>query len=368
MDQPRRRLHFLLPSLSGGGAERVFLTLASLVDRVRFAPRLILLDNRVADYGGEVPEDLPVTVLGRPRAREAAIDLVRHLHATRPHALFTTLGHMNLLLGAIRPLVPRCTKLIGRETNMVSETIAAGLMPRWARPAYRWLLPGLDHLVCQSAGMQGDLVSNFGYPAARTTVIPNPVDRAAILAKAASQPPPFQRADERFRLVAAGNLARVKGFDLLVEAVARCSDLPLEVDILGRGDERDALQAQIHQAGLGERILLRGFQANPYAWFAHADALVLSSRVDSFPNVVLESLACGTPVIALPAPGGIREILANRPECELADTISADALAAALRRWADRGPHRVPSEAVARYEGNAVVRQYESLLHTVIHR
>ena len=367
-DEPFR-VHFLLPSLAGGGAERVFLTLLRHLDRRRFSPELVLHDGQPADYAAGIPEDVPVTCLNRHRAREAPLALLMHIRRTRPAAVFTTMGHMNLLLGALRPFVPRATKLVGRETNMMSAAIAAGAdgkVPGWLPPTYRLLLPGLDHIVCQCEPMREDLVKTFGYPEQKTTVIANPVDQLAVLAQARDEQTPFPTETGLLRLVAAGRLERVKGFDLLIAAIGQCADLPVVLDILGGGGEQEALQSQIRASGLDNRVFLRGFCANPYPWLAHADALVLSSRFEAFPNAVLEALALGTPVVAVPCPGGIGEILDGLPGCVLADAVSAEALAAALRRWATQGPVRVPPADIAHFGVDRIVRQYETVILNVI--
>ena len=74
--------------------------------------------------------------------------------------------------------------------------------------------------------------------------------------------------------------------------------------LLGEGPLRPELERLAQQSGVADRVHFVGFQKNPYPFFAQADAFVLSSRYEGFPNVVLEALACGTPVIATPAPGG----------------------------------------------------------------
>ena len=117
-----------------------------------------------------------------------------------------------------------------------------------------------------------------------------------------------KRNSEIIYFVAAGRLTSVKGFDLMIEAIAMLNDLHIHLDILGEGILYNELKQQIQTCGVEDKVSLVGFQQNPYAWFSSADGFLLSSRYEAFPNVVLEALTCGTPVIAMPAPYGIKEI------------------------------------------------------------
>jgi glycosyltransferase involved in cell wall biosynthesis len=82
--------------------------------------------------------------------------------------------------------------------------------------------------------------------------------------------------------------------------------------------------------------------------------------------VVLEALACGTPVIAMPAPGGTQEIIESVAACQLAESVSAESLAVAIRAWHARQPGRVGAEAVAAYAAGPIVRRYEAAMLRVM--
>jgi glycosyltransferase involved in cell wall biosynthesis len=257
-------------------------------------------------------------------------------------------------------------RLIGRETIVLSEGLAAYPAPRLWAHAYRRLYRRLDHVVCQSGDMYADLVEHFGVPRERASVIHNPVDVTRIRALAAESAGAAADASAgavgALQLVSAGRLVPQKGFDLLIEAIARNGDRDIEVTILGEGPLERELKDLARARGVAGQFRFLGFQRNPYPLFAAADALVLCSRFEGFSNVALEALACGTPVVATPAPGGTRELLSSIPECELADAVSAAALASAIARWRQRQPGRVGAAAVEPYDVGRVVRQYESLL------
>jgi glycosyltransferase involved in cell wall biosynthesis len=215
--------------------------------------------------------------------------------------------------------------------------------------------------------MLDDLVDNLGLDNLHATVIHNPVDVGRIR-QLAGQPLCddglwFENAKDSMvlRVVAAGRLVEEKGFDLLIEAVGLLNDDRIRLAILGDGPQRASLERLASDRGVKDRVRFVGFQANPFAWFARADVFVLSSRYEGFPNVVLEALACRTPVIATPAPGGTREILEQIPECRLAKAVSVQALADAIRQWGYVRRVPVPEEVVEPYRLSTVIGRYEAL-------
>jgi glycosyltransferase involved in cell wall biosynthesis len=351
---------FLLPNLRSGGAERVIATLLRHIDRTRFRLNLLVIDMSGAVFRDDIPADVELIDLRGNRVLTALPKIVRIIWKRRPDVIFSTLSHLNLALAIIRPLLPRGLRLIVRESSIVSQQIATYTRPAWWAFAYRHFYAAVDLLVCQSRYMRDDLVNYFGYPLAKSVVINNPIDVQRVRQLAASAgPAALSQGAEHIELIAVGRLSWEKGFDLLIRSIALCRCPSVHLTIVGDGPLREELVQLASEAGVSGQVTFAGFQANPYPLLKRADFLVLSSRFEGFPNVVLEALACGVPVIATPAPGGTAEILRNVPGCEILNEISAESIAAALSA-VSRG-FRIPEDVVRPYEVIAIVKQFEEI-------
>lgn len=364
MIDPRRQILFLIPSLRGGGAERVIVTLLRHLDRAKFRLALAVVDSRGAAYREDVPEDVEFIDLRCSRVRYALPKIIRLIWQRRPAVVFSTLGHLNLALAMIRPLLPNGVRYVARESSIVSEILHQYWKPEWWRWAYRRFYQRFDTVVCQSQAMYDDLVKNLAFPPMKAVVIHNPMDLERIrqLAQEPLETGFGKRwnGDTRIHLVTAGRLSPEKGFDLLIEALALCSNPRLHLTLLGKGPLQKELEQLGQAKGVLDQVRFVGFQKNPYPFFARADAFVLSSRFEGFPNVVLEALACGTPVIATPAPGGVREILEGIEGCVLAESVTAEALAKAIQ-CVPTG-QTLSLDAVVPYAVATIVRRYEQVL------
>jgi len=351
-----KRLTLILPSFAGGGAERVTLTLATSLSRTGVAVELGVLDSAgpLADL---VPDGVAVTDLASPRLRNALRPLAGWLRRRRPHVVLSTFGYVNLALLALRPLLAADTRLVIREANTPSLSLAQGPFPFLMGLGYRLLYPTADLVLCQHALMASDMIERFGVARERIAILPNPVDVDALRGHMPRREPGPGRC-----FVAAGRLTRQKGFDRLIASFAE-SDAADRLTVFGDGPDRTALEQIIVSQGLESRVCLGGFEAAPWSWYAGADAVLVPSRWEGLPNVALEALACGTPVIATPESGGIAEVAAGAPDGAV--TVASwgrdfeDAMAAVT-------PGRVenprPSLLPTRYELGSVIGQFEALL------
>ncbi|UYO01225.1 MAG: glycosyltransferase [Devosia sp.] len=344
-------VYFVLPSLSGGGAERVITTLLRFIDRKRFDPTLVLVNGADRTLAAQVPEDVRVIDLGEPRLRNAMPALLRLIWRDRPPLVVSTLDHVNVATGLLRMVFPRGTRLIVRVTDFLNLE----------KPGLRRMMalsfPRADGIIFQSRAMEDAFSERLGLARGVGQAIANPVDIEGIRARSA-EPVTLPFRPERTNLVAVGRLAPAKGFDTLLAALARSPRSDVDLHILGEGSERAALEGQIADLGLADRVRLAGFTANPYSVMAKADGFVLSSRFEGFPNVVLEALCCGLPVLSTPVPG-VAELIGSVPGCVLAKGFGADDLAAALADFATGNGQHPSAGVVDGHSAANVTRAYE---------
>lgn len=322
------RVLLLIPHLGGGGAEQVTTLLARGLSREKYELHLGLVTQ--ADAGAaELPPWVAIHPLGGPRVRDAALELLRLVRRLRPDVILSGMAHLNFLVLLLRPFFPRGTRVLVRQNATVSAALAFGGLPRITGLLYRLLYRHADRVICQSRAMAEDLAGEIGIGPERISVLPNPVDVEGILAAATHA--------ERWtgpgpHLLAVGRLAPEKGFDLLLQALADVRDRFPHADLLiaGAGPEDAPLKAQARWLGLEAAVRFAGRVDCPYVFFPGASLFVLSSRHEGMPNALLEAAAAGLPIVALPASGGVADLLRGRPGAWLAREVSADALSDSL--------------------------------------
>lgn len=336
------RVAVFLPSLRGGGAERAALTLVHQLAERGFAVDLLLASATGAYREGVAPA-VRVHDLAAPRVSQTVPRLAAYLRRERPRAALSTLTHANLALLAARRLAGAPTRVVVREGNTVSAAAAAShrlrerVLPIWVR----WLYPWADLVLANSEGVAADLVDALGLPAAKVRVLPNPVEVAAVRKAALVSPALPAPADGLPLVLAAGRLVPQKGFEILIRAFRRLrQDRPARLVILGEGSERPALEALVRDLDLEAEVSLPGFLSNPHAVMSAASVFVLSSRWEGLPNVLLEALALGVPVVATDCPSGPREILDGGRFGRLVPVGDEAALAAAIEATLAAPPDR----------------------------
>lgn len=328
------RIALLLLNEEDGGVERCLINLAR-----GFVARGLGVDLLNRRRGGVFLDDLDpgATLVRLPADRDPLGAVAAYVDEVAPDILLAAKEEDCDVAGQVprvcaRP--PACYLVASVNFSAQLAGRRAGPLRRWKRyRAVRRIYARSDNLICVSAGVASDMAGILGRDVDRFHVLPNPVitpEHAALAAEPVDHPwfakgrPPV--------VVGVGRLSRIKNFPLLVRAFARLrAQRECRLVILGEGKHRRRLLALAAELGVSEDMDLPGFVANPVAWMARAALFVLSSRWEGFGNVLVEALACGTPVVSTDCPSGPAEILQGGIYGPLVPVDDECALAEAMR-------------------------------------
>jgi glycosyltransferase involved in cell wall biosynthesis len=299
----------LITELSTGGAQVALRRLLTNCDRQRFDMQVACLYNGDGAVGQQIRQaSIPVHDL-KMRAKtdiKAFSRLFHLLRREKPHILHTWMFHANFS-GRISGRIARVPIIISAERTMGQEK----WMRRRLDKATAYLA---DRVVCVSQATAIYAAQVIGIPESKLAVIPNGVDLADFdhlpdvdLARAAWNLPA-----QGVIIGAVGRLHAVKGFTYLLEAFARLApDFPQATLLLvGDGPDRSILEQLAARYRLSQRVTFMGEQTDVPSFLAALDVLALPSLHEGMPNVVLEAMAAGLPVVASHT-GGVPEVVVH---------------------------------------------------------
>ena len=322
-----------LPTLVGGGAERVTVNLARGLSEVGHDVDMVVASAEGV-FVDRLPNGVRLVELGAHRTAASLLPLARYLRRERPMALLSALNHANVIaVLASRVARFRGAVWVAEHNDMLPlDSLTPSL--RAFRALMGWAYGRATGIVAVSHGVRESLERTLGLPQECVRVIYNPVIVPEMLELALEIPDhPFVRERSGPLVVGVGRLTRQKNFAHLLRAVAAIDGTPqARVLILGEGEERETLTDLAVDLGLEERVALPGFVPNPYSYLAQADVFVLSSDWEGLPTVLIEALAIGTPVVATNCPSGPLEILDDGAHGELVPIGDVNALARAIER------------------------------------
>jgi exopolysaccharide biosynthesis WecB/TagA/CpsF family protein len=296
---------------SGGGVERMRLALAGALVERGFSVSLVVVRAH-GPLRSQVPPGVIVQDLNCSRALFAFMKLRRYILEHQPAFVVSSLDHNNVVALGAGLWARATTRLVICQHNALSQELDQGIRYRTI-PFLYWLLQAsAASIVAVSEGVAGDLVRTARIRPDRVTVIANPVIGNGSGAPRGLQPPPHPwLADPTIpTFVFVGRLVEQKDPVTLIRAFTeRLRAGPAHLIVVGDGPLRNAIECLVASADISAHVRFIGYVSDAGPWIAGATALILTSRYEGFGNVIVEALACGTPVIATACPYGPSEIL-----------------------------------------------------------
>lgn len=365
-----KKATFFIRSLAGGGAEGVCVNVANgLVER-GWNVDILVLNLRDADYKGRVSKKVRLVSLDVMHARSMFFSLKKYLDESQPKKILVFNYELAVILVLFRFALRYKYRVVARNINTFSAKLQqvkrSGLWQRYVVGGLiRLLYTKVDHVVNQCEAMEVDILKFYPMLGGRTSVIYNPVARYIEEYAVANDGVEPGIREKCFLCV--GRLEEQKSFNYAIlafsEVVKKHPDYVLR--IVGKGRQEKSLKQLVSDLNIEKSVFFEGFQKNLIPYYLGAQATVLTSQYEGFPNVLIESITLGTPVISFDCPSGPSEIIVSKVNGLLVEHLNVRKLVKAWLELCSGTPsfdRRSVSKTAKIYNSQTVVGQYESLL------
>jgi glycosyltransferase involved in cell wall biosynthesis len=364
----RKTILFVIPSLEGGGAEKVLIEIITRLSPETYRLVLVMFKAK-GRFLSKIPSNVNVYDLHKKNKYSFSKIIFRLciiLKKINPNIVISFMPYANLIAMISRILAPSGAKYILTFHNCLTRESEKEPFHQLKYFLYKKLFIRSNLIICVSKGVKNDLMSKLRIQSdQKMRVIYNPIDidRIGFLKDNKLE----DYASTKF-ILAVGRLEIQKGYEYLLKAYGLIHSKIEEIlIILGIGDEEQNLRELARQLGIQEKVVFLGFQENPYKYMKNASALVLSSLWEGFGNVIVEAMACGTPVISTDCPSGPNEIIDNGVNGILVPIADENSLANAIIDLLRNQKLRVAIIDAARkraedFRAENIIKRYEELI------
>jgi glycosyltransferase involved in cell wall biosynthesis len=360
-----KHIAMYLPAMVPGGVELVFAMLSGSFARRGHRVTLVL-GNATGPNLAHVSPEVRIFDLKAPRVRYAMLKLAAFLRRERPDVLLSAMDMSNVTAVLAARLAGRPERVVVSVRNMWSIQLARA--PTWQERSLKWFGPWAyrraDAVIAVSDQVADNLAVSAGVPRERIVRIYNPV--LPDILRRAEQPldDPLFAPNAPPVILGIGRLEEQKDFATLIRAFAVLRQrIEVRLVILGDGALRSDLIALAASLGVSDSVSLPGFAKNPYPYLSKAAVFVLSSAWEAFGVVIIEALACGTPVVSTDCPGGPAEILDRGRYGPLVPVGDAVAMADTVQRILASPPSRQMLQVrAAQFDLEATASAYLAVL------
>ena len=355
----------LISSFSGGGAEGVFVSVANGLAERGWGVTLIVLNVINQAKIEKIAAGVDVRILNINHARHVFIYLALYLQKTKIRQILVFNYELAIILVLIKRFFGFETKIIARNINTLSEKYrnARGFKYRFlVVPMIKILYPKVDHVINQCEAMRVDLINLYPQLAKKTSVINNPIARHL---ERESQ---LNRVGSKFiepYILCVGGLYEKKDFHTAILIFSKLAQIfpELRLKLIGDGPLEKSLKEYAKELKVFERVDFEGFRPNIGSYYQSAKCTILTSLYEGFPNVLLESIVFGTPVIAFNCPSGPNEIIVNGVNGYLIEDRNVDLFLEKAIALVDDGLDRCQVRKTALcYNADAIVEKYNRCL------
>ncbi|WP_423908924.1 glycosyltransferase [Candidatus Spongiihabitans sp.] len=351
------KFKLIITNLTGGGAEKVILTLAVELMKQEHDVEIVLLQNLIQH---EVPNGIKITVLMQKPSRSwigkryVANRLKKHIKSQeKPDLIISALPFANEIsyLANLPNHWCRIDNTLGIEIDKLAVKNPKKAKRRLNR--YRRIYNNRP-LIAISNGMIDDL-KNIGITG-KIVKIANPLDFADIKCKSDEY-----SVDETDYIIHVGRFNTQKRHDILINAY-KVSCIKQKLVLLGdhTTPQGQKIRKLVYGLGIEDKVIFMGFKPNPYPYIKNAKALMLSSDHEGLGMVLIEALILGVPVVSTDCPSGPSEILVNELSEFLSPVGDVEALSINIRKML-KAPVKITDDYISKFDAGKIAKQYLAL-------
>lgn len=372
-----KNIFFIIPDLSGGGAERVIIQVLKYLDRKKFILHLVLFEKRGA-FVMDLPADVKLYALSKGgylyglQGLLVLIKLANLIKTKEPEIIVSFMWYTNAISLLARILCGFESKVIVSERYTFSFSYEGWFTETLRKTAVRFFYHSADAIIVVSKKIRQELELYFNVNVNKIVPVYNPIDIERLVQCSQEEVEHKWFEEKSPIIISIGRLTPQKGFSYLIKAIAALvkSGVCCRLVILGDGPEKEILRKLAEKLKIGNKVAFLGFQSNPYSYLGNSTIFVLSSLYEGFPNVLIEAMALGVPCISTRCPTGPDEIITDgvdgilvppADEIGLTNAIKQLLIDEELRnRLGKAGKRRV-----ADFEVERIVKQYEDVIEDV---
>jgi len=302
-----KKITMLTFSLEHGGAEKVCVTLCNELVKRNYDIELWIIKYSETALLRQLDCRVSVFRLNREHVRNCLFPLFKLFVQQKPERILIFHIELAILAIVLKKLFFLKTRIYARSINTLSHAFKENPVRNYLMlKVIKNILPYADKIIAQSNGMREDLIKLFNIEENRISTIYNPAIN--ILANKTSV---IEETDIENEFLFVGRLNPQKGLINLLKAFSLAYDKKsnIQLTLVGEGEEKEMLKKMVINLGLSSVVSFEGYQENTLTYFKRAKATVLTSFFEGFPNVLVESIALGTPVIAFNCPSGPEDII-----------------------------------------------------------
>jgi len=306
----KKNLIFFLPDFVYGGAGKSITSLCKNLDKKKFNITIICLNN--CYYKTQLKKfckiyEIPIkrAIFAQKRIKEI---IRRTIYNCEDNIFISNLFYANALTAIFQKKYSNLKFIFTERTAFKELSIYFGFYDFIKKKIIKTILKLFykrADLVVANSKKVAEEIQNFSN-ANVTSIYPGSYSK--IFKKKTKN----RKKNKKFKIISIGRLTEEKGFDILIKAFKNIDKSKYKLFIIGDGIKKDSILKLIKIYKLQNNIKLLGFKKNIYPYLKKSDLLINSSYFEGFPNVVIESLSCGVPVICSKSHGGIYEILKNQ--------------------------------------------------------